>query len=109
MSNQALEKTFKEAYDSHSGGIFRYILFKIDNREKALDLLQETYMKTWLHMSRGEKLQNIRAFLYKVASNLIIDEYRKRGKKDYMTDSLDGMSEGGFEPTIDVDELEIMI
>lgn len=106
MSNKETEKMFLDAYQMHSDAIFRFILFKIDNREKALDISQETFMKTWMHISNNGKIQNIRAFLYKVASNLVIDEYRKRDKKDYMTDSLESMSEDGFDPRSDIDEFE---
>ncbi|KND47842.1 MAG: RNA polymerase sigma factor [Parcubacteria bacterium C7867-006] len=109
MPNKVLEKMFLEAYQSHSDSIFRFIIFKIDNRERALDLTQETFMKTWIHISKNGELENIRAFLYKVAGNLVIDEYRKRGKKDYNTDSLETMSEDGFEPTSNVDELESIV
>ncbi len=106
MSNKVLEKMLLEAYQSHSESIFRFILFKIDNRERALDLAQETFMKTWIHISKNGELKNTRAFLYKVAGNLVIDEYRKRGKKDFNTDSLEAMSEDGFEPSATIDELD---
>ncbi len=106
MSNQALEKTFLEAYGNHNDAIFRFILFKIDNRERALDIVQETFMKTWLHMTSKGKIENTRAFLYTVAGNLIIDEYRRRERKDYHTDSLDTLNEAGFEPSVSEDEVE---
>ncbi len=89
MPNKVLEKTFLEAYEAYSDNILRFVIFKIDNREKALDLVQETFMKTWMHIVKNGKPDNIRAFLYKVASNLVIDEYRIRGRKDYNTDSLE--------------------
>ena len=108
MPNQVLEKMFMEAYQSHSDSIFRFILFKIDNRERALDLTQETFMKTWVNLSKSGGIQNIRAFLYKVAGNLVIDEYRKRGRKDYALSSLETMGEDGFEPSSDVNELEAL-
>ena len=108
MPNKVIEKTFLETYQMHSDSIFKFVLFKIDNRERALDLSQDTFMKTWIHIQKNGYPQNIRAFLYKVAANLIIDEYRKRGKKDYNTDSLESMSEGGFEPSNDISEIESM-
>jgi len=103
--NQDTEKKFLEAYSQHSDAIFRLVFFKLNNRDRALDLTQETFMKTWLHMTTNS-VDNIKAFLYKVAGNLIIDEYRKRDKRDYMTSSLEDLSDAGFEPHIDEDELE---
>ena len=106
MPNLSLEKMFLDTYQTHSDAIFRFIFFKIDNRERSLDLVQETFMKTWIQITKTGELNNIRAFLYKVASNLVIDEYRKRGKKDHFTSSLEVMSEDGFDPSSNIDELE---
>jgi len=60
-------------------------------------------MKTWIHMSNNDQIENIRAFLYKVAGNLVIDEYRKRNRMEYKTESLDKLHEDGFEPSQSVD------
>lgn len=54
-------------------------------------MMQETFMKTWDYINRGNSIENIRAFLYKVANNLIIDYSRE--KKMY---SLDEMQENGW-------------
>lgn len=108
MPNKALEKMFLEAYKTHSDAIFRFVLFKIDNREKALDITQETFMKTWTYITKNGAPENVRAFLYKVAGNLVIDEYRRRDKRDYATDSLDALSEDGFEPSNTESELETL-
>ena len=52
-------------------------------------------MKTWEYFSRPQyKADNLRAFLYRVANNLIIDESRK--KKSV---SLEDLQEQGFDPS----------
>lgn len=43
-------------------------------------------MKTWQYLNEGNDVENIRAFLYKVANNLIIDNSRK--KKEESLDSI---------------------
>ncbi|MES3004579.1 MAG: RNA polymerase sigma factor [Patescibacteria group bacterium] len=106
--NQDLEKSFLIAYEQHSDAIFRFIFFKLNDRERTLDLVQETFMKTWLHMSKNQAIDNTKAFLYTVAGHLVIDEYRKRGRKDHLTSSLDGLNEEGFEPSLDINELEVL-
>ncbi len=68
----------------------------------AKDLVQETYMKTWNSMVKGEDIHNIRAFFYKILGNLVVDHYRKK-----KTLSLDRLSEVGFEPSFsDLENLE---
>jgi RNA polymerase sigma-70 factor, ECF subfamily len=91
---------FAQAYDDYSDAIFRYCYFRVYNRERALELAQETFMKAWDNMTKtGKEIENLRAFLYKIAKNLIIDESRKKKKKP--TSSLDDLQEQGFNPGTD--------
>jgi RNA polymerase sigma-70 factor (ECF subfamily) len=109
MTSKEIEETFIEAYRSYNDSIFRLVLFKLNNREKALDLTQEVFMKTWSYVSKNSKMENLKAFLYKVANNLIVDEYRKRNHTYYNSQSLEALSEDGFEPKEETDTLERMI
>lgn len=84
-----LERKFLKAYDELSDAIFRHCYFRVFNRERAKELMQETFMRAWENI--GE-VQNLKAFLYKVANNLIIDESRKKKAV-----SLEDMQEEGFD------------
>ena len=88
-----MEQEFLKAYDSLSDAIFRHCYFRISDRDKAKDLAQDTFTKTWEYITKGGKIENIKAFLYRVANNLIVDEFRK--KKEL---SLESLGESGFEP-----------
>jgi RNA polymerase sigma-70 factor (ECF subfamily) len=100
-----LNKTFIEAYNAHADALFRFCFFKLSDREMAHDFVQETFMKAWsnltLNKSGAEKeVENLRAFLYKIAGNMIIDEYRRRGNRPPAA-SLDDLHEQGFDPSED--------
>ena len=87
------EQQLEQAYDKYSDDIFRYCYYRLYfNREKAKEMMQETYIKTWDYISDGNDIDNIRAFLYKTAKNLIIDYHRKRKE-----DSLDNFLEEGVQ------------
>ncbi|MEX2054153.1 MAG: RNA polymerase sigma factor [Candidatus Colwellbacteria bacterium] len=89
-----LQVEFTKAYDEYADAIFRHCYFRISDRERAKDLMQETFIKAWSYvLKRDEPIDNIRAFLYKIASNLIIDEYRRTRK----TSSLETLQEDGFQ------------
>ncbi|OHA20920.1 MAG: hypothetical protein A2849_01910 [Candidatus Taylorbacteria bacterium RIFCSPHIGHO2_01_FULL_51_15] len=94
-----LHKEFIKAYEAHIDALFQYCLFKVSDRELAKDLVQETFMKTWIYMGNAKKIESMKAFLFRTLSNLIIDEYRKR-----KTISLDVLMEEGFNPANDVSE-----
>lgn len=85
------EKKFLSAYDEYADDLFRYCYFRIYERESAKDLVQETFLKTWSFLADGKKIENIRAFLYRVLHNLIVDRARK-----VKTLSLDRLMEEGF-------------
>jgi RNA polymerase sigma-70 factor (ECF subfamily) len=54
--------------------------------------MQETFLKAWEYVQSGQEVKNQKAFIYHIANNLIIDEYRK--KKSL---SLDDLQEQGFD------------
>lgn len=83
------------AYDQYADAIYRHCFFRVFNKAKAEELMQETFLKVWVYMEKGpfgsaqgREVKNIRAFLYRVANNLIID-YIRRKKEE----SLDAMTE----------------
>ncbi len=70
--------------------------YKINDRALSEDLVQKTFMKTWNYLIKGGRIEKMKAFLYHILNNVIIDEYRK-----HKALSLDGLIEKGFEPNID--------
>src|SRR3989344_3085086 len=72
---------FMALYDQYSDSLFRFMLFKVSNKETAWDLTQECFFKTWQHMANDRKaITNQKAFLYTVARNLVIDHWRAKAK-----------------------------
>lgn len=68
------EKNFIEAYDSYADALFRYCYFRVYDRERARELMQETFFKAWEYLHKGNEIENLRAFLYKVAHNVCVNE-----------------------------------
>jgi RNA polymerase sigma-70 factor (ECF subfamily) len=81
------EKEFLEAYEKYADDIYRHCYFRVYNKELAEDLTQETFIKTWKYIVAGQKIGNIKAFLYRVAVNLVIDNSRK--KKEIYLDNME--------------------
>ena len=88
-----LERDFLAAYEAHSDALFRHCFVRIRDREIAKDIVQEAYARTWDYLAKGKEIEHIRAFLYRVANNLIVDGARRK-----KSSSLDKMVEDdGFE------------
>ena len=96
-----LKKDFSKTYDEHSDAIFRYAYFKLSDTEKAKDVVQDTFVKFWEYISADveNELQNVKALLYRIALNTIIDLYRKR-----KTFSLDTLADDGFDPAFEPEQ-----
>ena len=83
-NSQSHTESFIEFHKQYSDDIFRFCMVKTHNRDQALDHTQETFMKFWEYLTRGETIENPRALLYRIANNLVIDRYRK--KKDVLVE-----------------------
>lgn len=88
-----LEQNFTKLYEAHADAIFRFVLLKTRNRQEALDITQDAFMKTWRYMSDGNIIKNARSFLYKTAYTTFLNTTRKR-----TAISLDTLKEDGWEP-----------
>lgn len=79
MKQQHMTQKFIDLHTSQSDALFRYCFFRVSDRDMALDMTQEAFMKLWDVFVRDEsEIKNARALLYKIASNMIIDWYRKK-------------------------------
>ncbi|NLZ74443.1 RNA polymerase sigma factor [Candidatus Falkowbacteria bacterium] len=83
------KEAFIEAYDENVDDIHRFVYFKIGSKEEANDLTSMIFLKTWNHIQTNslEDSKTLRALLYKIARNTIIDYYRETSNK--ITASLD--------------------
>ncbi|MCA9367824.1 RNA polymerase sigma factor [Candidatus Kaiserbacteria bacterium] len=91
------EERFLQAFDEYNDALFRHAQLRLSNRERAIDLVHDTYTKVWSYLRQGYEIESFRPFLYKVLNNLIIDEYRKR--KESSLDALmeqEGVDESSF-------------
>ncbi len=68
---------FARIYDRYVEAIFRFAVLKLPTEQDAQDITSETFLKTWAHIQNNRSIEDIRAFLYQVARNLIVDKYRK--------------------------------
>lgn len=71
---------FEELYDRNVDDIYRFIYFKIGQKEEAGDLSSLVFLKTWeyIQKNRIERKETLRALIYKVARNVVIDYYREK-------------------------------
>lgn len=94
--NDDIKQKFEMIYEKESDAIFRFCLFRVSDREQALDITQETFLRLWKNLSEQKEIQSERAFIFSVARNLVIDWYRKKKSVSFEDLSTD---EEGYDPS----------
>jgi RNA polymerase sigma-70 factor (ECF subfamily) len=94
---------FMEYYEKYSDDIFRFCMVKTKDRELSLDITQDTFTKFWEYIIKGSDIQKERPLLYRIAGNLVIDNYRK--KKEILVEDF---SEGSYQEHLIFDNQQEM-
>lgn len=65
-------------YDEHAGALWRYVMRLTGDAARAEDVVQETLLRAWRHQPDlgADNERPVRAWLFTVARNLVIDERR---------------------------------
>ncbi|NDJ88545.1 sigma-70 family RNA polymerase sigma factor [Mycolicibacter kumamotonensis] len=79
-------------YDQHATALARYALRLTGDRSRAEDVVQETLLRAWQHPEVvDDASRSARAWLFTVARNIVIDEYRSmRFRSEKLSTNGDG-------------------
>ncbi|HUY78749.1 MAG TPA: RNA polymerase sigma factor, partial [Ktedonobacterales bacterium] len=67
-------------YTEFSGAIHTYAFRLLGNREDADDVTQEVFIRAHAHMAQLRDQGRLRPWLYRIATNLCMDQLRKRSR-----------------------------
>lgn len=81
MTNKDVE-AYASLYDMYVVRIYRFVYFKINNKEDAEDITSEVFLKAWNYLITGnqKKIDSLSGLLYSIARNAVIDAYRERAR-----------------------------
>ncbi|HWQ99649.1 MAG TPA: RNA polymerase sigma factor [Candidatus Methylomirabilis sp.] len=71
-------QAFARIYDRYVAAIYRFVLLKLPSKEDAEDLTSDTFLKCWRYVQEHHDIRDIRALLYQIARNAVVDWYRQR-------------------------------
>ena len=108
LIKQAVEgnkRAFGRLYETYLEQIYRYVYYRVSDHQEAEDLTEMTFLKAWemIPKLKGQDvIRNFRAWIYRIAHNLVVDHYRKKKPEFQMnghTDlpSADTTLEAGFQ------------
>jgi RNA polymerase sigma-70 factor (ECF subfamily) len=72
---------FTSSIISLKGNLQKYALSLTLDRDNALDLVQDTFLKAFRFFDKFEKGTNCKAWLFRIMKNTFINTYRKKSKE----------------------------
>ena len=84
MLDAAREQRFDAIYAELRSSLFAFFLARCGARDRALDLLQETFVRVWRNLDSLQTLppDRARAWVFTVARNLVVDDFRARTARE---------------------------
>jgi RNA polymerase sigma-70 factor (ECF subfamily) len=72
---------FEEAMLAYRDEIYRYVWRMLGDTQDAQDLTQETFLRAYRAFDRLEPESNVRAWLYRIATNTCLTFLKRRGRE----------------------------
>lgn len=100
------EAAFDELYHSYSGKLYRMAYFITGNRSDSEDILQETFVKCFLHRKELKQPERFESWLYQILVRTAWrSEKRRKGKREISFDGiLDNEEDTGMSERIQRDD-----
>ena len=97
------KQTFLKVYDNCVDNIYRFVYFKIGNKEEAEDLTSAVFLKGWNYLQENKiiNFKALKSLFYKIARHLIIDYYRKTNLRNNLS-LTEAEKLGGFDEKQDL-------
>jgi RNA polymerase sigma-70 factor (ECF subfamily) len=93
-------------YDRHRESIFRYLWIRLDDRQLAEDLTGDVFMRMLDALPRYQmKGLPFRAWLYRIAHNLMIDHFRKLNHQAAMPLEIAEEQKAGDDPDRAIEQI----
>jgi RNA polymerase sigma-70 factor, ECF subfamily len=100
-----VHESVEQIYEAERESIYSYLLYFGIPAGRAQELTQDSFVKLYLKMSRGEPIENPRAWLYKVAHNFALRSHEREPKFDELDPNL-APREGSPDPERDLIDRE---
>src|SRR5262249_27736664 len=82
------EAAFRELFQAYRKKLFTYVYKIIESREVAEDAVQEIFLKLWSIRETLPAINNINAYLHRMAHNYAYHGFRQLAKEELMLDYL---------------------
>ncbi len=79
------EHAFKQLYYRYYEALFKFAWRRVQETEAARGLVQTIFIRLWNSRERLDEQQSLKSYLYRIATNLVIDHIRQKGQVRHQT------------------------
>jgi len=83
-----VHETVEQIYEAEREHIYSYLLYFGVPPQRAQELAQDSFLKLYLKMEKGDLIENPKAWLYRVAHNLAIRGHKREPAFDELDSNL---------------------
>ena len=102
-ARQGDAEAFRKIYQELVDRIYRFIFYRLPNKEDSQEILQETFLNLWKFITDPEKeITHLQALTYKIAKNLIANFYSRR-KETFNLEDVEYKLSGSGDLSVQID------
>ena len=74
-------EAFKTLYYRYYNDLYRFFWLRINSKDSAKDLIHDVFIRIWENRHNLDGKKSIKAYIYRIANNLLIDFFRKKSSQ----------------------------
>jgi RNA polymerase sigma-70 factor, ECF subfamily len=78
QSASDVKQKVSEVFELLQDSVFRYLVRVLDDPSEAEDVMQETFMRLYRALHKGQVIEDVRPWIFRVAHNLVLYRFRKK-------------------------------
>lgn len=112
------ERQLKECFEKYADSLYRLCLFRLHGDDMtAADLVQESFYRAGMELKKWKEIENLKSFIFRIATNLIIDLSRKikiesldeKEENEYITHAICPSPEGQVQAQIELEKMYVIL
>jgi RNA polymerase sigma-70 factor (ECF subfamily) len=81
LIQQHQARAFELLYERYESAIYRHLSHIVGETAAAEDLLQETFLRVWMHADQWNAQGSVKGWLFRIATNLALNHLRSRRRR----------------------------